>query len=99
MSSFRAGPGRTRPRFAGKIVKVTWDDASWDSRQVPLADVEEGFVCETFGLCMRETKKGLTVVMDVPQGMDEVRHSSFVPWGMVKAVKVYGTEWTVKRKA
>ncbi len=98
MPKFKPGPGKNRPRFSGKVVRVTWDDASYCGLQVPLDEVDEGFVVETFGLCTRESKKGLTLTMDIPRDIGDVRHSSFVPWGMVTQVKVYGTEYVPRKK-
>lgn len=88
-------PGGRTPRYLGKVVCVDWDDASYDSDACRLDDIDEGYRVMTYGLCIRQTKKGLTVSTDVVED-GRFRHTHFAPWGMILGVKIYGGEYRPK---
>ena len=81
--------GKESPRYAGRILCVRWDDASYHNDQAQLDEIAEGFVVDTYGLCVRESKKGLTLSMDLVRETGEQRHSSFIPWGMILKIRRY----------
>jgi hypothetical protein len=74
----------------GHPVRVTWEDA-WFTEEYHSSEymeAESGKEVITYGLCISDTKKGLSIAMDVCPGEDRYRDIKFVPTGMLRQVKV-----------
>lgn len=72
-----------------KIAYVKWDDAAHFEGPLQLEDIKPGYVVETVGILVAETKTHVIVAGDKCRDNDGMlRDVHTIPWGMVVEIRV-----------
>lgn len=75
-----------------RLVWIRWLDATYLGngwKQAEKLETEAGFMVESAGLLVKETKKGIFIATDYDPDDPSFRHVSFIPRAMIKKKRVF----------
>lgn len=74
----------------GKPLRVTWEDAWFAADYYTSEEMAQaqGKFLKSYGLCVSDTKEGLSIVMDELPEKGQFRDVKFIPRGMLREVKI-----------